>query len=294
MKKLELAAALLMTTAVCYAEGEGYSIDFDGRGGGCAAVAAAALEVPAAQPCSGGPAARTVFSPVSFAIREGFYGPGTIAAFDQVSGDKAVLKKDGAGWKAELTVNGAKASARITAQGERYTYISGGSAVVLERRGEAWLLGGLEGASAAPTGGETLAVKGGGLDLVLDREGVTGFADRRSAAGLAALYAASLRAVPGILRAPGFLTREEIDENGGGWTSCSNTGNHWTMTDTEYKVVQQHKQDQYVCKVEVSWDCRWRSCDEPNPHTNPGQCYCKASCYKSSRTTDECFWQAKE
>lgn len=299
MKKLNAAVVVLMMAAVCSAGGNAQKVDFDGGASGvCFMDAVQAVEVPApavAQGCSAQGADKVVSSPVKFNLHDGFYGPGSMAAFDLGSGNKAAAYRNGADWKTEVTVNGVKAAGKVSVQGERYTYVSGDTAIVLELRGGAYKLGGLPGASAVSAGGEVLAIKGPGLDLAFNRMSVGGLGEARQATALAALYLVTLReSVPGIFRSVDFLSRGEVDENGGGWTSCSNTDERWTTSDTEYRVTQHSKQDQYVCRVDVTWSCSWRSCSEPNPHTNPGQCYCRAGCSKSSNLTSDCSWQAAE
>lgn len=299
MKKLNAAAVVLMMAAVCSAGGNGQRVDFDGGAyGACFMDAVKAVEVPApaaAQSCYAQGSDKGVSSAVKFSIHDGFYGAGSMAAFDLSTGNRAAAYKNGAGWKTEVTVNGEKAAGKVAVQGQRYTYVSGDTAIVLERRGGAYVLGGLPGASAVSSGGEALAIKGPGLDLAFNRMSVGGLGDARQAAALAALYLVALReSAPGIFRSVDFQFRGEVDENGGGWTSCSNTGENWTTSDTEYRVTQHDKQDQYVCRVDVTWSCSWRSCRETNPHTNPGQCYCRAACSKSSNLTSDCSWQSAE
>lgn len=79
------------------------------------------------------------------------------------------------------------------------------------------------------------------------------------------------------------------------FVSCSESGKHWTVTETEWRVKSTHGQDQYVCEYTVSYDSTYRNCKETNPETNPGYCNCKVVTFKGSSTpTGRCEWQAAQ
>lgn len=83
-----------------------------------------------------------------------------------------------------------------------------------------------------------------------------------------------------------------IDADGGGWTSCSNTSEKWTMNEESFRTVKREGWEIYVCKFAVVKTCGWKNCNEAYPHTQPGQCYCKGLCRESSATNiGSCYWE---
>lgn len=308
MKQMNIAAMVLMM-AVCSAGAE--EMNFDGGTSGLNFFQALqAAEVPAATGCSQ-PAAEGRTSPsVLFEIRDSFYGTNSMAAFDIGSGYKITAYKYGNDWKTEVRVGDyIETGKAVSYQGKRFTYVSGDTAITLESRNGSYVLTGnvsaelaggspftLDAKPAALNGAEAFTLKTETGDLAFSRASVRGrTANPRLAGALTALYLVALREGSyGVFRSVDFKVRGDIDENGGGWASCSNTSENWTINDVEWKTVSHSHQEIYVCKVEVTWSCRWRNCSEPYPHTQPGQCYCKAACSKSSKTTNQCEWQQVE
>lgn len=79
------------------------------------------------------------------------------------------------------------------------------------------------------------------------------------------------------------------------WVSCSKTGETWITTDTDRKIMKRERSDIYVCTVKITQTLGWRNCNEPNPHTAPGQCACSAYIkYKNEELTNDCNWEAKD
>lgn len=313
MKKLNvLISAALVAAAVSAAAAETAVLDFDGKAPGCRdlkqAIAACEAPVPGAalaEPVKAPEQARGV----RFGIRDGFYGTNSMAAFDLGSGYKAVAMKYGADWQTRVEAGGFTDTGRVSGyQLKRYTYVSGASAVTLEIKDGFYFVTGtlaadLAGGAPASldlagkgSGDAAFSLKSGQDELSFSRIAVTGrTANPRLAGALTVLYLAMLRDTPSAMyRSVNFTRSTEIDDNGGGWTSCSDTSQSWIVNDVEYRITSHNKQDNYVCKFNLTWNCHWRGCSEQNPHTNPGQCYCKAACYKSATNTGDCHWEAAE
>ncbi|HNW42965.1 MAG TPA: hypothetical protein PKI19_00570 [Elusimicrobiales bacterium] len=113
----------------------------------------------------------------------------------------------------------------------------------------------------------------------------------KEAAAEAPAVPAAKAARRGIRQAGYTFKSNNIDENGYGWAMCSDTSQRWNMEEVEYRTVKTQRQERYVCKFNVSWSCSWRNCKEIYPHTQPGECYCKAACSQSARNTNECYWE---
>lgn len=314
MRKTNLIAAAVLMAAACSAGAQELNLNFDGAIPGLEfSQALKETQVPAAASCDAGGAgkdAAAASKAVKFEIRDGFYGPNSMAAFDLGSGYKATAYKTGGDWKTEVSAGDFKEAGKIFVyQGKRFAYVSGDTAIILESGKDSYLLTGtlspelagggsteLNAKLSVLNGAEAFSLQTGTGELAFSRASVAGrTGSPRLSGALTALYMVMLReGSSGVFRSVDFKTRGDIDENGGGWASCSNTGERWTINDTEWKTMSHSHQEIYVCKFEVTWSCSWRSCNEPYPHTQPGQCYCKANCSKSSHNTNQCEWQQAE
>ncbi|MCX5793286.1 MAG: hypothetical protein NTY45_13890 [Elusimicrobia bacterium] len=243
---------------------------------------------------------------VNFDIRPGFYGNGTIAAFDAALKARVTVTKAGTGWKAEMEIDGKKEAGQAdVSAGKAYRLTFG--AIMLEISGAdgTYELTGMSVAGDAPLnadaelktlgGGLSFSYAGGAGTLVFRGKSVKGSTDRpRLAAAVTALYLVMLGEQPAMPARSVEFTRynPSWDENGYGWVPCSEGGMTWDSTDTEWRTMKKDGNDIYVCDVDVTWHNSWRGCRESNPHTSPGYCSCRISSQKSARVTDRCAWQA--
>jgi len=284
------AAAALMLVMVSSAGAQDMKVDFDGRTSKSPEYAPAFKPLSIAAAPATASARPGASSPVRFAIRDGFYGPGSMAAFDQQGAVRVRAFRSAGGWRTEVDRGGVREKGKVAvSEGKRYSYASGGASLSLEFKDGAYALSRGAAALKALDHGPAFALKSGAADLAFRQAAVTGETDQpRLSAELTALYLVML----GEAGRGGAVSKStDIDENGGGWTSCSDTSQSWTIDDVEYRTTSHQRQEIYVCKFVVTWSCRWRSCQEVYPHTQPGQCYCKSACSKSARNTGECAWQ---
>lgn len=243
--------------------------------------------------------------PVNFLIRSDFRAADSMTAFDPNSGDKITLYRFRGGWTARISIAGAAERGTITAlRGNEFTYLSGNTSLTLERAAVRYRISGRLHGGPAGTGSREISLVSGprvGAGFTLDiltekmnfsRRSVSSrSADPKLAGIMTALYMALIRdEESGLFRAVDFEGRASLDEYGHGWTSCSQTGENWRDTDIEYIETGHLNHKVRVCEVEVTWNCGWKKCEELYPNTEPGQCYCKASCSKSSHNTGRCEW----
>lgn len=313
MNKL-MIAVFVSLAAMCSGAAAESKLDFDGRGAESFDFSRA-LKETASEASEVGPvcAETSAGQAVKLLIREGFYGAGSMAALDAASGSKVAAYKRGADWTAEVSGKGYKDAAKIKVKGNRFAYVSGDTILALERNENYFLLFGSVSAelgggtafeldeSAASGFGGSFELKSPGASLNFSPGGVAGrAATPRLAGALAALYMAAVSdSVPGIYRRLPFTDRGNIpdtDENGGGWSSCSQTGGTWNWSDNEWRREQSTQTEEYICKNIATYNCNWKgsTCKEYYPHTQPGQCYCKYACGKTVTQTSECQWQVKE
>lgn len=231
--------------------------------------------------------------------------PDAITAFDTNSGNSVSVHRSEAGWTARIVIGGETEIGEITVlRGVMFTYSSGDTALTLEREASRYIFSGRTNggpAGVASTELSPLSRQGGGEAFTLEFSGGRLNFSRRSVSGVSAdpelsgimtaLYMALLRdAGSGLLRTVHFGGRPGMDGPNYGWTSCSATDEPYISSDVEYRETGHLNNKVRVCEVEVTYTCHWKKCEELYPNLEPGRCYCKATCSKSSHNTGRCEW----
>lgn len=85
-----------------------------------------------------------------------------------------------------------------------------------------------------------------------------------------------------------------LKENDWEWINCSKKDEEWQSTEEEWRTMSQDHNDIYICRYIVTYNCGWKNCFEPNPHTAPNQCTCKMYCKNKVKATNECKWIPSE